>query len=65
MDGWDIAIGIANIIQRLPVERLLQRDPDKDFESFEQSLKERGLLADTPTLNHRPAVSNAEPAHFC
>jgi hypothetical protein len=51
-------------VQRLPPERLLQRDRTKDFESLQQSLKQKGLPVDTPTLSHATAISHAEPAHF-
>jgi hypothetical protein len=64
MDGWDIAIGITNIVQRLPIERLFQRDKNKDFEKFEQGLKEKGWLTEPATLRYPAAISNAEPAHF-
>ncbi len=39
-------------MQRLPLERVFKHDRDKDFESFQQSLKEKGLLEDTATLSH-------------
>ncbi len=64
MDGWDIVMGIVNVIPRLPLEKFLQRDSVKDFDQFAQSLKNKGVLTETPTPSYAPAISNEESAHF-
>ncbi len=64
MDGWDVVMGVVNVIPRLPAEKFFERDRSKEFEKLEQSLQQKGLLAGTPTLSHPPAISNAEPAHL-
>ncbi len=46
-DGWDIATNIINLVSRLPVERLVRRNPEKDLDNFEKRLREKGLLNPT------------------
>jgi hypothetical protein len=52
MDGWGIMVGIANIAQRLPIERLVQRDPSKEFDKFEQSLEKKVWLNEASAVSH-------------
>ncbi len=43
-------MGIVNIVPRLPLEKLLQWDPIKDFDHFAQSLEKKGLLTESPAI---------------
>jgi hypothetical protein len=56
MNGWDFLMGIVNIVPRLLLDKLSERDPVKDFDQFAQSLEKKGLLTESPAIGSESSV---------
>lgn len=59
MNGWDIVNGVVNIFARLPLERLVPRSSDKDFDELTKRLGEhaQGSANATELLQAAPKAA--------